>query len=135
MTNRLDTEPAATATDGLPPTRTRRRRLMRLVWLGIVFLLLIALIGAALWAWIGAVGINTVDAQLEIVRPWLLMWRVGLFALVIGFWPRWSHWLAVRRQWSLERRQALLDLRWRVAAWWAILEVFLVQNLMGKVVG
>ena len=132
---RPDTEPADTAVHGIPPKRNRRRRLLRLALLGMLFLVISTLIGAALWAWIGASGMYAVDAQLDAARPWFMGWRVVFFALLIGFWPQWTAWLAARRQWPPERCQALLDLRWRVAAWWAILEVFLAQNIIGRVVG
>lgn len=130
-----DTEPTDTATHGIPPKRNRRRRLLRLALLGMLFLVISTLIGAALWTWIGASGMNSVDAQLDAARPWFMVWRVVFFASVIGFWPQWTGWLAARRQWPPARHQAVLRLRWRVAAWWAILEVFLAQNIIGRVVG
>lgn len=135
MTPRLDTEPADTVTHGIPPKRNRLRRLLRLALLGMLFLVISSLIGAALWTWIGASGMNAVDAQLDAARPWLMGWRVVLFASVIGFWPQWTAWLAARRQWPPERRQALLGLRWRVAAWGIVLELLLVQNLLGRALG
>lgn len=135
MTNRLDTEPADTATHGIPPKQNRRRRLLRLALLGMLFLVISTLIGAALWTWIGASGMNAVDAHLDAARPWFMVWRVVFFASVIGFWPQWTRWLAARRQWPPERHQAVLGLRWRVAAWWAILELFVAQNLIGRVFG
>ncbi|MDX1252291.1 MAG: hypothetical protein IDH49_08620 [Gammaproteobacteria bacterium] len=135
MTERLDTDPADTAANSAPPKRNRRRHLLRLALLGMVFLVISALIGAALWTWIGASGMNTVDAHLHAAKPWFMLWRVALFALVIGFWPQWTNWLAKRRRWPPERRQALLGLRWRVAAWWVVLELLLVQNLLGRALG
>jgi hypothetical protein len=130
-----DTEPADTATHDIPPQRHRLRRLLRLALLGMLFLVLSALIGYALWTWIGASGLNAVDAHLDAARPWFMAWRVVFFASVIGFWPQWTSWLAARRHWPPERRQALLGLRWRVAAWWAILELLLAQNLIGRALG
>lgn len=133
--NRLDTEPADTATHGAPPKRNRLRRLLRLALLGMLFLVISTLIGAALWTWIGASGMNAVDAQIDAARPWFMVWRAVFFALVIGFWPRWAGWIATRRNWPAERSQTLLGLRWRVAAWGIVLEVLLVQNLIGRVFG
>lgn len=139
--NRLDTEPADTAAHSAPPLvpfrakRNRLRRLLRLALLGMLFLVISSLTGAALWTWIGASGLNAVDARLDAARPWLMGWRVVLFGLVIGFWPQWTGWLAARRQWPPERRQALFDLRWRVAAWGIVLELLLVQNLIGRALG
>lgn len=135
MTHRREAEPTDTATNGTPPKRNRLRGLLRLALLGMLFLVISSLIGAALWTWIGASGTNTVDAYLEVARPWLVVWRVVLFGLVIGFWPRWIGWLATRRNWPSARRQALLGLRWRVAAWWVILELLLAQNLIGRALG
>ncbi len=141
MTHHPGTEPADTAANGTPPRapfrakRNRLRRLLRLALLGMLFLVISSLIGAALWTWIGASGMNAVDAHLKAARPWLMVWRVVFFSLVIGFWPQWVRWLATRWNWSAERHQALLGLRWRVAAWWALLELLLAQNLMGRVFG
>lgn len=123
-----DTEPAGT---GTPPSRKRLRGLLRLAVIGILFLVLSALIGYALWTWIDVSGLNTVDAHLEAIKPWFMLWRIVLFALVIGSWPHWIGWLATRRNWPSARRQALLGLRWRIAAWWVILELLLAQNLIG----
>lgn len=117
------------------PFRAKRNRLLSLALLVVLFLVLSALIGYALWTWIGASGLNAVDAHLTAARPWLMGWRVVLFALVIGFWPQWTGWLATHRNWPAERRQALLGLRWRVAAWWIVLELLLVQNLIGRALG
>lgn len=109
--------------------------MLRLALLGMLFLVLSALIGYALWTWIGIAGLGTVDAHLKAVRPWFMLWRIVLFALVIGFWPQWSDWLSTRRNWPPARLQALLGLRWQVAAWWTILELFLAQNLIGRALG
>lgn len=133
--NHPDTEPADTATNGTPSKRNRLRGLLRLALLGILFLVISSLIGATLWTWIGASGLNTVDAHLEAIKPWFMLWRGVLFGLVIGFWPRWVGWLATQRNWPSARRQDLLGLRWRVAAWWVILELLLAQNLIGRALG
>lgn len=135
MTPPLDTEPSATATNGTPDKRNRLRGLFRLALVGMVFLAISLFIGAALWTWIDAAGLTTVDAYLEAIKPWLILWRIILFALVIGAWPHGVDWLATRRNWPSARRQALLGLRWRVAAWWALLELFLAQNLIGRALG
>lgn len=133
--NHPDTEPADTAVQGTPPTRNRLHGLLRLALFGMLFLIISALMGFGLWSWIGASGMNVVDAHLDAARPWFMVWRIVLFALVIGFWPRWVGWLATQRKWPSARRQDLLGLRWRVAAWWVILELLLAQNLIGRALG
>ena len=61
----------------------------------------------------------------------LALWRVGLFLILIGFWPLWVERLARYLDWSPAHRTFVLAQRWRVAAWLILLELVLVQNVLG----
>jgi hypothetical protein len=61
----------------------------------------------------------------------LALWRTGLFFVLIGFWPLWIERLARYRVWPPAHRTFVLAQRWRVAAWLILLELVLVQGLLG----
>jgi hypothetical protein len=73
-------------------------------------------------------GLEAVDAWLGALAPWFLWVRLGLLSATIGFWPQGIRWLARRYRWPEARKAFMLGLRWRVAAWLAVIELILVQN-------
>lgn len=77
---------------------------------------------------------QAIAAGIERARPWLAAWRAALFFSLIGFWAQLINALANRYGWNDPQRQHLGAQRWRVAAWLIVIELVLVQNLIGKFV-
>lgn len=98
----------------------------------LVFVALVLLTGAGLLIWGRYQGMDTIADHLDTARPWLTVWRLTVYGLVIGGWPRWIAILARRGGWNQTYRTQLLALRWRLALWILILELLLVQNLVGQ---
>ncbi len=80
-----------------------------------------------------AVSINNVEviAQWEVVtRPWLSIWRLFLFLVLIGGWRYWSE---LYTQWAnLDKSQLsqMLSYRRRIALWLLIMEAIFSQHLL-----
>ena len=106
-------------------------------WFGATLLLLILAlaIGALTWQWAKNSSMGQVSAALENARPWMTVWRMALFGLVIGYWPRWIGWLAKKKNWSAAELQERLDVRGRVALWWLAIELIVMQNTLGLILG
>ena len=88
---------------------------------------LLLLIGQLLWltrsqAWM-------IDVWLSQIEHSLLLWRIALFILLLAVWPWWIDRLAVRYQWSDEKRVYVSGLRWRLAIWFVVIELLLVQGI------
>jgi hypothetical protein len=75
--------------------------------------------------------VTSVIGTIDNAAPWLGWWRVLLFALLIGGWPRWAD---CYRSWGYLDElqfQNLLQLRWRMAVWLIILELVFNQHILG----
>lgn len=93
-----------------------------------LFVVLAALTGILLARQVEQSGLDVVDSGLRAASPWFMGIRITLMAAAVGFWPRGIAFLGKRQGWSEPRRVFMLDLRWRVALWLAIVELVLVQN-------
>lgn len=90
------------------------------------------LAGLGLLVWGHYQDMEVIDRQLEAARPWLAAWRLTVFLVLIGGWPYWMAWLARYGKWSEARREAPRAQRWRIALWLIVLELVLVQNVVGR---
>jgi hypothetical protein len=102
------------------------------------------MVAAGVWAilaagvglgWLfGGQGLSplTIEHTLEAARPGLLLWRVALFGVLIGFWPVWID--VIGHGWHLTepQRVRLAGARWTLAEWLVVLELELGQNIGGR---
>lgn len=95
---------------------------------------LAGLVVVGVFAWHYFNDTQTIAAGIERARPWLAAWRAALFISLVGLWPRLINALADRYGWNDARRQHVASQRWRVAAWLVVIELAVVQNLIGKFV-
>jgi hypothetical protein len=70
--------------------------------------------------------------SLETARPWLLLWRLVLFGVLIGFWPVWVRFLTRWRRLTDAQSARLVGARWTIAVWLVVLELVLGQNVVGR---
>jgi len=87
-----------------------------------------------MFAWQYFNDAQAIAAGIERARPWLAAWRTAMFVALIGLWPRLINALADRYGWNDAQRQHVCTQRWRVATWLIVIELVLVQNLIGKFV-
>ena len=95
---------------------------------------LAGLVVAGVFAWHHFQDTPAIAAGIERARAWLAAWRTVLFVSLIGLWPRLINALADYYGWSDAQRQYVSAQRWRVAVWLIVIELVLVQNLIGKFV-
>lgn len=101
----------------------------------LLLLIVLLVVAVILKSWVDTSSLSHVSATVERTRPWLTVWRLALFGLVIGYWPRWITWLAKTKQWDQERHQFWLDQRGRIALWWLAIELLVMQNTLGTLLG
>lgn len=112
--------------------RTSVPGLLRMLFLSGVTLA--GLVVAGVFAWHHFQDTQAIAAGIQRSRPWLVAWRTAMFVVLIGLWPRLINVLADRYGWNDAQRQNASTQRWRVAAWLIVIELVLVQNLIGKFV-
>ena len=95
---------------------------------------LAGLVIAGVFAWHHFQDTQAIAAGIERSKLWLIAWRAVLFVSLIGLWPRLINALAGRYGWSDAQRQYVSARRWRVVTWLIVIELVLVQNLIGKFV-
>lgn len=109
------------------------RRLLSTLGLGLALLAaLMLLVGLVLGVWVYYAGLPAVERALDTAKPYFAAWRVLLFLILIGGWPRWIDAAARWWHWPEAKRREALALRWRTAAWLLVIEAFFVQNVGGE---
>ncbi len=102
-----------------------------LLWLTLTGLVLIAVI---MGLTVSVFGIEVLDTGVHQLKPIFLIWRVLVFAVLIGGWPIWMA-TATNRGWIDANRQAeLSSYRWYFALWLLLLELFFNQGLLSHLV-
>ena len=111
------------------------RRGRRLFWGGLALFALGAVL-VALWV----LGHNTLDeiqvlqAQLEAVQPWLLLWRLLVLGVLLGGYDVWVNALADRFKFPSWQRQQALNQRLQVALLLLLAELLIGQQGLTRLV-
>lgn len=113
----------------------KKRGAWKLVFPFLLLLIAVIVIGVFLKSLVDMSSLDNVRDILDRARPWLTLWRLAIFGLVMGYWPRWITWLAKTKQWDKETHRAWLDQRGRIAMWWLAIELLVMQNTLGLVLG
>ncbi len=91
-----------------------------------------ALLGLGWLFWSQGLSPFTIERTLDAARSWLLLWRLALFVILIGFWPVWVRLIARWRHLTDVQRERLAGARWTIAVWLVVLELVLGQNMVGR---
>ena len=86
-------------------------------------------VAAGVVLWTVQTGHSSVERSIEAAQPYLALWRVVLFLVLIG---AWRHWVKLTAGWSgmnNDQVQYARSQRWRVAAWLILIELILIQGL------
>lgn len=77
-------------------------------------------------------NLESVDRLMITAKPWLLLWRMVVFLVLIAGWPQWS---AMYAQWAGMNKAQLdrmLGCRWRIALWLLVMESVLSQGILSE---
>jgi hypothetical protein len=75
-------------------------------------------------------GVDAMAAGHQAAKPYLVLWRLFIFMVIIGGWNRWMKWLAQWADLTPQQHQFNLQYRWRFALWLIVFEALLVQNIL-----
>ena len=112
-------------------TTTTRRGSLRLFILTFVAMAGLALVGTGVWRHLA--GVEAMGQQLDALKPYLTIWRWSLILALIAAWPP-----LVRRflaHWPEDARERMVGARWRLAIWLVLIELVIVQGVVGKALG
>ncbi len=84
---------------------------------------------------INAYGIERVTAEWAQIRPYVVAAKWSAMLLAVIRWPSLARWLGQRFGMAPEEVRRLEGMRWRLAAALIVLELFLGQNLIGRLTG
>lgn len=115
------------ANNMIDPRPRRKRHTAAVFLLGLAVVIGFALVLRAF------VDVTVLGQWNEMARPYLMVWRFALFAVIFGAWPYWIRKLAQRRGWETSVAVHWLNQRWRLAAWAIAIELVLVQNAIGHI--
>ena len=90
-------------------------------------LFVLTLLGSVLWR--NFSGADGMSQQLESMRPYFAIWRWGLMIAFVASWkPIVQRFMG---HWPDEEREKLVHLRWRIAVWLILIELVVIQGLLG----
>lgn len=109
------------------------RRLIQSRWLaGAVALVLFALTAGVLLAFIAAFGIDKVERTWSHITPYAQALKWSLMILLVLRWNSLAECLRGRFSFTTEEVAALKQVRWRAAIALLLMELFIGQNLLGR---
>ena len=79
-------------------------------------------------------NVEVIDQFMLQSRPWLGVWRLLLFLIVFGFWPKWSVFYASWTSMNTEQLELMLAYRWRMALWVLVMEAVFSQKILSHFV-
>lgn len=100
-----------------------------------MLLTLILVISAAVLFWHVIESAQSIQEKIRQAKPWLALWRISLFVLIIAYWPQLTEKLAKYFHWSMTDQNDLKAQRWRIAGWLIVIELVLVQGVVHKFAG
>lgn len=109
---------------------TYHRKSQALIWISLLSLIIvisIVLLTGGYWQ-------VPIQPLLKQQNSWWISLRLLLLGLMIGGWPLWIRQLGKIRHWSASYLQYALKQRWRIALWLILVEIILVDNVIGYLV-
>lgn len=109
---------------------THHTKSQALIWISltsIMILMPILLLSTGYWQ-------VPIQPLLKLHSVWWISLRLALLSFIIGGWPLWMRQLGKIRYWSASYLQYTLKQRWRVALWFVLVEMVLVDNIIGYLI-
>ena len=99
-----------------------------------LFVLSTAVVSFGVVIWTAMLGIDAVHEGIAKAQPVLALWRLFLFCGLFGTWSFWIRVLARWKDLDDDQIRYALSMRWRVAMWFIIIELVIVQDVIQKFV-
>jgi|GEM_PF-1571277 len=93
------------------------------------FVVLSALVAAGIVVWTVRTGHSSVERNIEAAQPYLALWRIFLFLVLIGAWRHWVELMAGWTGMNDDRIRYARSQRWRVGVWLILIELILIDGL------
>ncbi|MCF6283407.1 MAG: hypothetical protein L3J28_14600 [Candidatus Polarisedimenticolaceae bacterium] len=101
-------------------------------WFGMAVLtMLVILVGIGVATWQFFENPKAIQGHLEAAKPYLFGWRMLLLGTLITLWPHLMAWFGQHSNWSSEKLNFAISWRWRAALWLLVVEVGLIQGVIG----
>jgi len=95
--------------------------------------LVVAGIATSLIVWAERESVEEINTHLSQVAPWLVLWRIGLFATLIVYWRELAD--LITKTFALDPQSCadLVRWRWRAASALILMDLVLVEDLVGRI--
>jgi hypothetical protein len=74
------------------------------------------------------------QAKLQELKGIGILMRGALFVTVFGYWDFFMNWFADKQGWDSNQLSHALNSRWKIAGYMVLVELFIVQNVLAKLV-
>lgn len=95
--------------------------------------LLVVGISISLIMWAEQESIEKINTRVAQMAPWLLLWRIGVFAILILYWNELTGWATNAFALNSESGVELARWRWRAATGLVLMDLVLVEDLIGRI--
>jgi len=101
--------------------------------IGIVlaFIVLAGSISLGLLAWARRDGVLAIHSALADAKPWLLIWRLMLYSVLMTYWRELMEWLSQHLELARPAQAQLVGWRWRPGMGLLLMDLILVEDLLG----
>src|SRR3569833_2455240 len=86
-------------------------------------------IAAGILFWMHKAAWESLRRGVDMAAPLFALWRLLLFAILIGGWPLWTRRVAARFRWDTAHVDLVRCLRWSVAAGLILIELLVNPHL------
>jgi len=95
--------------------------------------LVVAGLAVSLMIWAEQESVENINSHVAQMAPWLLLWRIGVFAILVLFWDELAGWAAKAFALNSESGVELARWRWRAATGLVLMDLVLVEDLIGRI--
>jgi hypothetical protein len=95
--------------------------------------LVVAAIAVTLILWAERESVEHIRTHVSQVAPWLVLWRIGLFAILIVYWRELADWITKTFALDPQSRADLVRWRWRATSGLMLMDLVLVEDLIGRI--
>jgi len=92
-----------------------------------------ASIAISLIIWAEQASVEKINTRVAQLTPWLVLWRIGVFAILVLYWNELAGWAVKAFGLDAESGLELARWRWRAATGLVLMDLVLVEDLIGRI--